>query len=203
MKNESKIPCPYRVYNPLKDKWGLISPHRAFRPWAGQMEKQEEGEVLEYDPSCYLCPGNKRVGGKINPKYTNTFVFVNDHSALLPTTDENPSELSEGNDLFKTEKETGVCEVVCYSPGHNKTMMSMSSQELEKVIEAWKERFITIGSMQDINHVLIFENRGKEMGASNPHPHGQIWAQKHIPYLASVEIEQQKNTFIQKQKICF
>jgi len=192
IKNNGEAPQPYRVYNALKDKWSLISPHRAFRPWSGQIEKIEEEEIPDYDPNCYLCPCNKRVGDNINPKYTSTFVFVNDHSALLPDVAESPLVLSENNELFKTEKETGICEVVCYSPSHDKTMMNMSNQELEKVIDVWKERFITIGSRRDINHVLIFENRGKEMGASNPHPHGQIWAQKHIPHLVAVEIEQQK-----------
>lgn len=205
MKNfpkKDKVHQPYRVYNPLKDKWGLVSPHRALRPWSGQIEKPEEEEIPDYDPNCYLCPGNKRVGNKFNPKYTGTFVFVNDHSALLPNVSvhENPLEGSTHNELFKTERETGICEVVCYSPSHNKTMMNMSLQDLEKVIDAWKERFEKIGSRDDINHVLIFENRGKEMGASNPHPHGQIWAQKHIPYLASVEIEQQEKYFHTKGK---
>lgn len=198
--NEGLAKHPYRVYNALKDKWSLVSAYRSSRPWFGQIEKVEESTIPDYDPHCYLCPGNKRVGDKVNPKYTSTFVFINDHSALLPITTEGSSGAEEKNDLFKIEKETGVCEVVCYSPSHNKTMMSMSHQELEKVIDIWKERFNVIGSMQDINHVLIFENRGKEMGASNPHPHGQIWAQKHIPYLASIEIKQQKKYFRTKGK---
>lgn len=200
IKNKGEISQPYRVYNPLKDKWSLVSPHRALRPWSGQIEKQEEGDFPDYDPQCYLCPGNKRVGNNINPKYTSTFIFINDHSALLPTASENSPKPEENSEFFKTEEETGICEVICYSPSHNKTMMSMSIQELEKVIDLWKERFTTIGSRQDINHVLIFENRGKEMGASNPHPHGQIWAQQHIPHLSAVEIEQQQKYFRTKGK---
>lgn len=194
-------PQSYRVYNPLKNKWSLVSPHRVQRPWSGQIEKIDEENVPDYEPNCYLCPRNKRVEGKVNPKYTSTFSFVNDHSALLfnIVPPGNPIE-ADSNELFKTEKETGICEVVCYSPSHNKTMMNMSISELEKVVDIWKKRFKAIGEIKDINHVLIFENRGKEMGASNPHPHGQIWAQKHIPHLAAVEIEQQKKYFRTKRK---
>ena len=97
IQKKDKIPQPYRVYNPLKDKWGLVSPHRALRPWSGQTEKIEEEQISDYDPNCYLCPGNKRVDNKLNPQYTETFVFVNDHSALLQTTTGHTSGIFASN----------------------------------------------------------------------------------------------------------
>jgi UDPglucose--hexose-1-phosphate uridylyltransferase len=201
--DKKNLSQPYRIYDILKNKWGLVSPHRVNRPWSGQIEKPAEEEIPGYDRNCYLCPGNKRVENKVNPKYTSTFVFVNDHPALLPNTYESLLGSSEDNELFKRKNETGICEVVCYSPNHNKTMMNMSTQEIERVINVWQERFKVIGLRKDISHVLIFENRGKEMGASNPHPHGQIWAQEHTPHLAAIEINQQKNILPKKIKICF
>src|SRR5215469_6294691 len=75
---------PHRRFNPLTREWVLVSPHRTARPWQGQVEKQQQESQPRYDPNCYLCPGNERVGGVRNPSYQSTFVFDNDFAALKP-----------------------------------------------------------------------------------------------------------------------
>lgn len=182
---------PHRRYNPLTDQWVLVSPHRAKRPWQGQTEKTAEDKRPPYDPVCYLCPGNKRASGEVNPQYESVFVFTNDFSALLPNT---PFH-TEKNELFRAESETGICRVVCFSPDHSLTIPEMSNEAVTKVVNKWCEEYENFTSMPDIKSVQIFENKGHQMGASNPHPHGQIWAQSSLPDELQKEQEQQKKYY--------
>jgi UDPglucose--hexose-1-phosphate uridylyltransferase len=163
-----------------------VSPHRTLRPWQGQVERVAQKERPSYDPACYLCPRNERVGGNRNPDYEQTFVFTNDFAALLPDT-LGGGEHSES--LLRVQRERGTCRVVCFSPRHDQSLGELDGTALARVVEVWTEQFIHLGSDPLINHVQIFENRGAMMGASNPHPHGQIWATEHIP--VHVEREQQ------------
>lgn len=181
-----KITKPYEVHNPLTGDWLLVSPQRTLRPWQGQREETTEKVMPQYDPTCYLCPGNKRSNGAHNPTYDKTFYFVNDFSALVQYYDMH----AQDNDLplFESRPETGRCEVICYSPRHDLTMAHMTEQEITQVIQLWQNRYSELGSDPAINHVQIFENRGPEMGASNPHPHGQIWAQSHVPTVPTKEL---------------
>ena len=169
---------PHRRLNPLTREWVLVSPHRTERPWQGQVEKDKSAAAVEYDPQCYLCPGNARAGGARNPAYNSTFVFTNDYSALLPDTAE--ARESDG-DLLVSENERGLCRVVCFSPRHDLTIARMDNAAVREVIDVWANQYTEIGALPFINYVQIFENRGEMMGASNPHPHCQIWATEHIP----------------------
>jgi UDPglucose--hexose-1-phosphate uridylyltransferase len=184
---------PHRRYNPLNGEWVLVSPHRAKRPWQGQTEKPQQNNRPSYDPTCYLCPGNQRAQGPVNEKYTSTFVFTNDFSALLPDTPD--GELTDG--LFIAKAEQGISRVLCFSPDHSLTIPEMEAVDIEKVIELWCNEYQTIGSQSFINHVQIFENKGSVMGCSNPHPHGQIWAQSSIPVEVEKEQIQQSQYFKQ------
>ena len=169
---------PHRRYNSLTGEWVLVSPHRAKRPWQGQIENNESADLPEYDTSCYLCPGNTRIGGVKNPVYSNTFIFTNDFSSLLPDT---PRGKINENDLFIADAENGICRVICFSPKHNLTVALMEVDDIRKVIELWIQEYTELGKKDEINHVQIFENKGSIMGCSNPHPHCQIWAQRSIP----------------------
>jgi UDPglucose--hexose-1-phosphate uridylyltransferase len=169
---------PHRRYNPLTREWVLVSPQRTDRPWQGQMEDVTQEHQPEYDPACYLCPGNSRAGGVRNPPYTSTFVFENDFAALRPDTP--PGKLDQGG-LLVAEAEQGVCRVVCFSPRHDLTIARMEVAGLRQVIDTWTDQYVELGSLPFINWVQIFENRGAQMGASNPHPHGQIWANANAP----------------------
>lgn len=175
---------PHRRYNSLTGDWVLVSPHRTKRPWQGQVEKLAAPAGLHYDPSCYLCPGNERAGGHRNPPYETTFVFQNDFAALLPDT---PEAESNTADLLIAKSERGVCRVVCFSPRHDLTMAGMSVPELRFVVDTWVAQFDELGALPHIQHVQIFENRGEMMGASNPHPHCQIWANSSVPDLVARE----------------
>ncbi len=168
---------PHRRYNILTGEWILVSPHRTKRPWQGKTEENKSIKKETYDESCYLCPGNSRAGGQVNPDYKEPFSFVNDFSALLPDTPE--INLNEG--LLKAESEKGLCKVVCFSPDHSLTLPLMGVEDITKVIRLWKKEYLELGSKDNINYVQIFENKGAIMGCSNPHPHGQIWSQSSIP----------------------
>ena len=169
---------PHRRFNPLTREWVLVSPHRTQRPWQGQMEKEAVTTRPDYDPTCYLCPGNSRAGGVRNPVYTSTFVFDNDFAALKPGT---PLDHFDQGGLLIAESEPGICRVVCFSPRHNLTIADMTPADLGSVVDTWVEQYVELGARPEINYVQIFENRGAMMGASNPHPHCQIWSSHTLP----------------------
>ncbi|MEI6411275.1 MAG: UDP-glucose--hexose-1-phosphate uridylyltransferase [Bacteroidota bacterium] len=227
---------PHRRYNPLTDSWVLVSPHRAQRPWQGQVEKLPADTRPAHDPNCYLCAGNVRANGAQTPDYEDVFVFDNDFAALLPplappeggeasglalssdqlisdsqsldtyadhvlipheinSTDplegSNPKPsppsggpgggLSAHETLFIARPEHGIARVICFSPRHDLTMAQMETADIRKVVDAWVDEYRTLGAKSFINYVQIFENKGAIMGCSNPHPHGQIWAQESVP----------------------
>jgi UDPglucose--hexose-1-phosphate uridylyltransferase len=171
--------APHRRQNLLTGEWVLVSPHRTKRPWQGREEDAPTGEERPgYDPGCYLCPGNGRAGGAQNPEYTGVYVFGNDFAALKP---DSPESAVEIGGLLRAESESGVCRVICFSPRHDLTLPEMETPAIRAVVDEWARQYGELGGRDGINHVQIFENRGKIMGASNPHPHGQIWAQRTIP----------------------
>ncbi len=141
---------------------------------------------LQYDPTCYLCPGNARSGGVRNPEYKKTFAFDNDFPALLPEVQEQPAQ---ANELLVGEPVSGRCRVVCFSPRHDLTIARMSQEELRGVVDAWTEELQSLEKLAWVKHVQIFENRGALMGASNPHPHCQIWAASAIPNIPQREVD--------------
>ena len=169
---------PHRRFNPLTSEWVLVSPHRTERPWQGQVEIPAVERLPQYDPDCYLCPGNARAGGVRNPKYESTFVFDNDFAALRCTT---PVERFGRGGLLLAESEPGICRVVCFSPRHDLTIANMTHGDLRRVVDTWADQFQDLGNRPEIGYVQIFENRGAMMGASNPHPHCQIWASHSVP----------------------
>jgi UDPglucose--hexose-1-phosphate uridylyltransferase len=183
---------PHRRFNPLTNEWVLVSPHRTGRPWQGSVEKQASAPGPEYDPDCYLCPGNGRAGGVRNPKYTGTFVFDNDFPAMTPGTPRQRQDV-ENRGLLIAEGEPGICRVVCFSPRHDLTLSTMPLETIEQVVGTWTEQFRELGNQPEIEHVQIFENRGAMMGASNPHPHCQIWATASIPEAPAKELIAQQN----------
>ena len=168
---------PHRRFNPLTREWVLVSAHRTQRPWLGQVDAVQSESTVEYDPTCYMCPGNRRANGAKNPAYTSTFVFDNDYPAVRPDT---PGEtICDG--LFLARGESGVCRVVCFSPRHNLTLSRMGPHAIREVVDVWSEQSTQLGALPNVRYVQIFENRGSMMGASNPHPHCQIWATSSIP----------------------
>ena len=185
----------HRRFNLLTGEWVLVSPHRTKRPWQGQVEKPVIEERPQYDPGCYLCPGNERAGGVKNPDYDGTFVFQNDFSALLPDV---PAGRAGDHELLLSESESGVCRVICFSPRHDLTLPEMDVADIRKVVDLWTAQYEELGAMDDINHVQIFENKGAVMGCSNPHPHGQVWAQRNVPGEPARELARMQSYFSDK-----
>ncbi len=180
----------HRRYNPLTGEWVLVSPHRTKRPWQGQVERLPPEDRPAYDPACYPCPGNERAGGLHYPAYTETFVFTNDFAALLPDT---PAGLSGVGTLMQAQAVRGTSRVICFSPRHDLTLPQMTPAEISREIEVWGEQVTELGASS--RWVQVFENKGSVMGASNPHPHGQIWASDFLPQGPAREEEHQRAYF--------
>jgi UDPglucose--hexose-1-phosphate uridylyltransferase len=188
---------PHRRKNILTGEWVLVSPHRTQRPWQGEISAPARDGRRPYESDCYLCPGNKRANGDTNPQYKSTYVFTNDYSALL----ENVAEVAKTkSDLLIAKTEMGICRVVNYSPRHDLTLAELKESEIEDVIAAWQKEFETLGSNPRINYVQIFENTGSIMGNSNPHPHGQIWAQESIPMEPMKELKQFRSYYAKRKR---
>ena len=181
----------HKRFNSLTGEWVLVSPHRAKRPWQGQQEESSCDNRPTYDPSCYLCAGNVRANGEINPNYEDVFVFINDFSALQ--NDFNDFKINDG--LLKAESEQGICKVICFSPDHSKSLAQMKVNDIKKVVQVWIKEYLELKSLEHINYVQIFENKGAIMGCSNPHPHGQIWSQTTLPNEVLKKDKQQFNYF--------
>jgi UDPglucose--hexose-1-phosphate uridylyltransferase len=188
----------HRRFNPLTREWLVVSPHRTNRPWQGQQEKANREIPPKYDPECYLCPTNKRAGDHKNPDYKSTFVFDNDFAALQP--DVPVGEINIDN-LLIAKSERGICRVLCFSPDHSLTLARMDRGEIKIVVDEWAKQYVELGSKDFISHVQIFENRGEMMGASNPHPHCQIWATESLPNEPTKEINAQRE-YAEKKDSC-
>ncbi len=189
--DELFLQTPHRRWNALTAQWVVVSPHRTQRPWQGQTEEKSTTDVPQYDPQCYLCPGNVRAGGHTTPKYTDTYVFQNDYAALMIDSPVAQMDV-DGAGLLKAESERGICRVLCFDPRHDLTLATMPVEGIRRVVEVWAEQETELAGRGDLQYVQIFENRGAMMGASNPHPHGQIWATEHIPDEPMAEMAAQK-----------
>lgn len=185
---------PHRRLNILTGEWILVSPHRTKRPWQGKKDRHEELKRETYDPQCYLCPNNSRASGERNPGYLGAYSFVNDFAALLPDVGYKGMD----NGLLRMQVEEGICKVICFSPDHSLTLPLMKVEDVTEVVRLWKKEYQELGSHPNINHVQIFENKGAIMGCSNPHPHGQIWAQFSVPEEVSKKTRNQRRYWEQK-----
>jgi len=160
-------------WHPLREEWVIVAAHRQERPWSGSTVEQQEVGLPDYVEDCYLCPGNARVHGKVNPAYADVFVFDNDHPCVSFAA---PADIEPAPGVYRNRPAQGVARVVCYSPKHNVSLSELDNHEIEKLLRTWQQQYVELGSRPEIAHVLIFENKGEVVGVSNPHPHCQIYA---------------------------
>lgn len=161
-------------YNPLLDDWTIVAGNRQNRP---DMPK-------DY---CAFCLGSGRV-----PDNYDVLMYENDWPSMKPNPDE-PDEVATS--FYKTAKSYGKAEVILYSPNHNDNIYDLTDEHARKIVDLWQERFTAMKSNPDIKHVLIFENRGKEVGTTQPHPHGQIYGYGFVPLRIKVELENSKKHY--------
>src|SRR5215471_17107210 len=167
-------------WHPLREEWVIIAAHRQDRPWQGETitgRAAVQNTTPDYDERCYFCPGNLRVGGARNENYDGVFVFDNDHPCVGPSA---PHLLTAAPGIYRNRPAEGLARVVCYSPKHNITLAELEISEIENLIATWCEQYSELGDRSEVNHVLIFENKGDVVGVSNPHPHCQIYATNFI-----------------------
>jgi UDPglucose--hexose-1-phosphate uridylyltransferase len=160
-------------WHPLREEWVIVAAHRQDRPWIGATIKVPPRILPPYVADCYLCPGNVRVSGAVNPQYEQTFVFDNDHPCVSPSA---PSSLKAPEGLYQNRPARGISRVVCYSPKHNLTLAELAIEETRQLLNVWQEQHEELNRLPEIKHVLVFENKGEVVGVSNPHPHCQIYA---------------------------
>jgi UDPglucose--hexose-1-phosphate uridylyltransferase len=160
-------------WHPLREEWVIVAAHRQSRPWAGAEVGGQTPRPPAFDPTCYLCPGNARVSGPVNPQYTGTFVFDNDHPCVGANA---PRELTPSPGIYRNQPATGVARVVCYSPRHDVTLAELDLDGVDALLETWQEQMRELATHRDVTSVLIFENKGEVVGVSNPHPHCQLYA---------------------------
>lgn len=158
-------------WHPLRGEWVLYCSHRGGRPWIGDTHRPLLERPPSYDPSCALCPGNERISGDRNDDYNEPFWFTND----LPCFGE--GEVPAASDaLYLAEVAVGTAEVICYHRDHGKVFAELTEADAAAVVGLWQQRYRVLGARDEVDHVLIFENKGALVGTSNPHPHCQIYA---------------------------
>lgn len=132
-----------------------MSPHRARRPWLGQIESPQALSLPAYDSTCYLCPGNKRMGGITNPHYAGVYTFPNDFAALASTTVSNTA--AQTHSLLSTHPLQGYCDVICFHPRHDLTIARLAIDDITRIIDEWASIYRKRSLDEGIQYVQIFE----------------------------------------------
>ena len=187
-------------WHPLREEWVVVAAHRQNRPWSGETAGRKVKDVPAYEGDCYLCPGNDRVGGATNPNYENIFVFDNDHPSIsVKAPDPEPMRSS----FHRAIRAEGVSRVVCYSPRHDLTLAELSHDEIAKLFGCWQEQYTELGAMPNVDHVLVFENKGEVVGVSNPHPHCQIYANNFVFKTIANEVQTGREYYARNGRVLF
>jgi len=176
-------------WHPLRREWVVVAAHRNNRPWNSE-QVAHVGRVLpRHVPDCYLCPGNPRVSGAVNADYAGVFVFDNDHPCVGPAA---PTELATPAGIYRNRPATGIARVICYTPRHDLSLAELGAAGILPLMRVWQEQYRELGARPEVEHVLVFENRGEVVGVSNPHPHCQVYATNFVFKTTEIEIEAER-----------
>lgn len=167
-------------YQPLRDEWVVVAAHRQQRPWSGERVDTGNTERPRYAADCYLCPGNARAKGAVNPSYEGVLAFDNDHPCVAEQAPEATPAPTGGGGVNQVRRADGVSRVLCYSPRHDSTLAQLSASEMLTLLRALQAEQRVLAARRGVEHVLIFENKGQVVGVSNPHPHCQIYASNFV-----------------------
>ena len=187
-------------WHPLREEWVIVAAHRQDRPWSGETVRHENGPRPPYVDDCYLCPGNARVSGAVNPHYDGIFVFDNDHPCVGL---EAPPPPVIGSGVYRNRPAQGIARVVCYSPRHDLSLAQLKVCEIEGLIAAWQREYVDLGRRPEIDHVLVFENKGEVVGVSNPHPHCQIYATNFVFKTIETEVQASRRYLTETRRTLF
>ena len=168
-----------RRWQPLLEQWVMVSAQSAARPWSGAMASSPNASVASHDPNCYLCPRVVRANGTQNPDYQGTYAFDNDFASLSFNAPEQATD-KQTHPLGLTAPAHGRCRVLCWSEHHDATLAKLSEEQMRQVAMLWRSEYTMLSTQEGIANVLLFENKGKEIGVSNLHPHGQIYASSFV-----------------------
>jgi UDPglucose--hexose-1-phosphate uridylyltransferase len=179
-------------WHPLREEWVIVAAHRQARPWVGATVGADEAQSPAYDASCYLCPGNVRVSGQANPRYTGIHVFDNDHPCVGTDAPAHIEQPGEPGEPYASRRADGIARVICYTPRHDLTLARMAIADIEAVVDTCRRESHDLGKRPEVRQVLIFENKGAVVGVSNPHPHAQIYATNFTWKTFDTELEAQR-----------
>jgi UDPglucose--hexose-1-phosphate uridylyltransferase len=173
-------------WHPLRREWVVVSAHRDHRPWSGETVGEKQPEAPSYDADCYLCPGNARVGGARNPEYTGVYTFDNDHPCVGPLA---PGVEAPADPVLRNRRADGLARVVCFTPRHDVTLAQLGTQGALALLRELQSQYTELAARPEVNHVLMFENKGEVVGVSNPHPHSQIYATNFVFRTIETEVD--------------
>lgn len=183
-------------WHPLRQEWVMIAAHRNDRPWSGETVQESKEEVPDYDKSCYLCPGNLRISGEQNPDYKGVFVFDNDKPCVGLSA---PTDLQKPTGVYRNQRADGIARVVSFTPKHDLTLAELTYEQVVNLLIVLQEQYRELAAYPEINHVLMFENKGAVVGVSNPHPHSQIYATNFVFKTIEIEAEASHRHFIESK----
>ncbi len=163
-------------WNPLLGTYTMVAANRQARP---HLPKGD----------CPFCPGS----GKVPDNY-DVLAYDNDFPALSLS----PPDIMPHDGLYSNKKAFGKCEVILYTPDHNSCMSQLSEEKIKKVIELLAERTRALSQNPKIKYIFPFENRGKEVGVTMHHPHGQLYAYSFIPLKIKTELDNCKAYYTEK-----
>jgi UDPglucose--hexose-1-phosphate uridylyltransferase len=187
-------------WHPLRREWVVVAAHRQDRPWNTDRVAHAARQLPQYVQDCYLCPGNARVSGAVNDPYAGVFVFDNDHPCVGSAA---PHDLPAPGGVYRNRPAQGVARVVCYTPRHDLSLAELGAAGIFDLMRVWQEQYRELAARPEVNHVLVFENRGEVVGVSNPHPHCQIYATNFVFKTTEIEIEAERDHLAQTGRILF